>query len=64
MTSPTDQLILLRHEFLRRDGPAIGALQQGHRDRFLRERRSAVNLTDSQWQSPATSQLSKTNMLF
>ena len=29
------QLILLRHEFLRRDGPAIGALQQGHRDRVL-----------------------------
>jgi hypothetical protein len=28
-------LILLRHEFLRRDGPAIGALQQGHRDRIL-----------------------------
>jgi hypothetical protein len=28
-------LILLRHEFLRRDGPAIGALQQGHRDRVL-----------------------------
>ena len=29
------RLILLRHEFLRRDGPAIGALQQGHRDRVL-----------------------------
>jgi len=28
-------LFLLRHEFLRRDGPAIGALQQGHRDRVL-----------------------------
>jgi hypothetical protein len=28
-------LVLLRHEFLRRDGPAIGALQQGHRDRVL-----------------------------
>ena len=28
-------IVLLRHEFLRRDGSAIGALQQGHRDRVL-----------------------------
>jgi hypothetical protein len=28
-------LILLRHEFLRRNGPEIGALQQGHRGRLL-----------------------------
>jgi len=28
-------LVLLRHEFLRDDGPAIGALQQGHRGRLF-----------------------------
>ena len=33
--STNASLVLLCHEFLRRDGPAIGALQQGHRDRVL-----------------------------
>ena len=28
-------LVLLRHEFLRRNGLEIGALQQGHRGRLL-----------------------------
>ena len=30
-----EKLVLLRHKFLRRDGPAIGALQHGHRGRLL-----------------------------
>ena len=34
-TGTTGPLVLLRHEFLRGDGAAIGALQHGHRGRLL-----------------------------
>ena len=34
-TNPDSPAVLLRHEFLRRDGFAITELQQGHRGRLL-----------------------------